>query len=60
MTTPKGAIDDRVDTCKQVWTPADSADLGLRDAVAKILLRLAAAGRLRRVERGLCDRPELN
>jgi hypothetical protein len=41
----------------KVWTPSDFADLGSRTAVDKVLQRLAAAGELRRIERGLYDRP---
>ncbi|WP_223479809.1 DUF6088 family protein [Oricola indica] len=44
----------------EVWTPADFADLGGRAAVDKALQRLAAAGELRRIDRGLYDRPRKN
>lgn len=40
-----------------VWTPTDFVDLGGRAAVDKVLQRLAAAGELRRIDRGLYDRP---
>ncbi|MFT3778294.1 MAG: DUF6088 family protein [Ottowia sp.] len=43
-----------------VWTPADFAALGSRDAVDKALQRLALAGELRRIDRGLYDRPAVN
>ena len=43
-----------------VWTPADFADLGDRAAVDKALQRLTADGDLRRVGRGLYDRPGFN
>ena len=43
-----------------VWTPADFADLGDRTSIDKALQRLAADGDLRRVGRGLYDRPEHN
>lgn len=43
-----------------VWTPSDFADLGSRAAVDKTLQRLAAAGELRRIDRGLYDRPAVN
>lgn len=43
-----------------VWTPADLADLAGRAAIDKVLQRLAAAGDLRRVGRGLYDRPRVN
>jgi hypothetical protein len=39
-----------------VWTATDFADLGTRTAVDKSLQRLAAAGELRRIDRGLYDR----
>lgn len=41
----------------EVWTPGDFADLGSRAAVDKTLQRLAAAGDLRRIDRGLYDQP---
>ena len=44
----------------EVWTPGDFADLGTRAAVDKTLQRLVAAGDLRRVDRGLYDRPRKN
>ncbi|MFL9998775.1 DUF6088 family protein [Paraburkholderia sediminicola] len=40
-----------------VWTPADFAHLGSRAAVDKTLQRLVASGDLRRIDRGLYDRP---
>ena len=48
----------RIDTTPtEVWTPSDFADLGSRAAVDKTLQRLVAAGELRRIDRGLYDRP---
>ncbi len=44
----------------EVWTPSDFADLGSRDAVDKVLQRLAAAQELRRIDRGLYDVPSPN
>lgn len=44
----------------EVWTPSDFADLGSRAAVDKTLQRLAAAGDLRRIDRGLYDVPRKN
>jgi hypothetical protein len=41
-----------------VWTPTDFLDLGSRDAVDKVLQRVARAGELRRIARGLYDRPQ--
>lgn len=44
----------------EVWFPGDFADLGNRAAVDKALQRLVAAGDLRRIDRGLYDRPRTN
>lgn len=44
----------------EVWTPGDFADLGGRAAVDKSLQRLATGGELRRIDRGLYDRPRRN
>lgn len=43
-----------------VWTPSDFADLANRTAIDKALQRLATAGTLRRIDRGLYDRPTTN
>lgn len=43
-----------------VWVPSDFAHLGARDLVDKTLQRMVARGELRRIERGLYDRPALN
>jgi len=43
-----------------VWTPVDFLDLGPRAAVDKALQRLAAHGDLRRVDRGLYDKPRVS
>lgn len=48
------------DQKRRIWTPADFLDLGSRDAVDKALQRLAHSRRIRRIERGLYDRPSLN
>lgn len=51
----------RTATCPdEVWTPGDFVDLGSRAAVDKTLQRLAARGDLRRIDRGLYDRPRSN
>lgn len=50
----------RRDGPRKVWTPADFLDLGSRDAVDKVLQRLATAGQLRRIDRGLYDQPGFN
>lgn len=58
----KTAICKRIDAHAPtaVWTPADFLDLGSRDAVDKTLQRLVAADMLRRVDRGLYDKPGRN
>ncbi len=45
---------------RTVWTPADFLDLGSREAVDKTLQRLVKAQALRRIDRGLYDRPTFN
>ncbi|HEY1856083.1 DUF6088 family protein [Acidocella sp.] len=40
-----------------VWTPVDFLDLGSREAVDKALQRLALAAQIRRLDRGLYDKP---
>ena len=44
----------------KVWTPGDFLDLGKRDAVDKALQRLVGSAVLRRVDRGLYDKPKIN
>ena len=44
----------------QVWVPTDFAQLGNRDAIDKTLQRMMQAGDLRRIDRGLYDKPTLN
>jgi hypothetical protein len=58
----KSQISDRISRRSPgyVWTPIDFLDLGPRAAVDKALQRLTAAGELRRVDRGLYDRPRRN
>ena len=48
------------DAPRQVWTPADFADIGARAAVDKALQRMVTSGQLRRIERGLYDKPAQN
>ena len=43
-----------------VWTAADFLDLGNRDAVDKAFQRLVASSDIRRIDRGLYDKPWLN
>ncbi|MBY3495652.1 hypothetical protein HFN75_28540 [Rhizobium laguerreae] len=48
------------DALRKVWTPSDFIDLASRDAVDKALQRLTKAGTLRRIDRGLYDKPGFN
>lgn len=48
------------DAPRQVWSPADFADIGARAAVDKALQRMVTSGQLRRIERGLYDKPSQN
>ena len=43
-----------------VWVPSDFAHLGSRDAIDKTLQRMVQAGDLRRIDRGIYDRPNVN
>lgn len=45
---------------RRVWVPTDFAAFGNRDAVDKTLQRLVHDGELRRIDRGLYDRPIIN
>lgn len=56
----KAAILDRAAMPGSVWTPSDFLDLGGRDAVDKALQRLSKSGELRRIDRGLYDKPAHN
>lgn len=55
-------ISTMIDTTPQgrVWVPADFASLASRDLIDKTLQRMVAAGQLRRIDRGLYDRPSIN
>lgn len=44
----------------EVWTANDFAALGSRSAIDKVLQRLVTTGELRRIDRGLYDRPTKN
>lgn len=44
----------------KVWTPVDFVDLGPRDAVDKALQRMVKSNQLRRIARGLYDKPKTN
>jgi hypothetical protein len=58
----KGAITDRMAATVPfgVWTPIDFVDLGPYEAVRQALHRLAQAQDIRRITRGLYDKPRLN
>jgi hypothetical protein len=47
-------------TPASVWTPVDFLDLGSREAVDKTLQRLTHIDQIRRLDRGLYDRPRRN
>ena len=57
---PRHVLDRIIAEPGKVWTPADFADLGPREAVDKALQRMVKSGELRRVERGLYDKPKMN
>jgi hypothetical protein len=58
----KAAITDRMagGTTPSVWTPRDFLDLGPREAVDQVLHRLTRNGDIRRIARGLYDKPAIN
>ncbi|NBW75752.1 MAG: hypothetical protein EBR34_08125 [Sphingomonadaceae bacterium] len=58
----KAQILDRIDrgAPNAVWTPSDFLDLAGRDAVDKTLQRLVKWSELRRIDRGLYDKPQFN
>ncbi|MEP2985680.1 hypothetical protein DSM14862_04224 (plasmid) [Sulfitobacter indolifex] len=61
MKTLPDRLRARVDDApRQVWTPADFADIGGRAAVDKALQRMVTSGQLRRIQRGLYDKPSQN
>ncbi len=50
----------RSDGSNHVWVPADFSTLGSRDAIDKTLQRMVSGGELRRIDRGLYDRPVID
>lgn len=62
MSDLKSIISAQIDAVGpgQVWVPTDFAQLGNRDAIDKTLQRMVQAGDLRRIDRGLYDKPTLN
>lgn len=62
MTTLKTHISALIEAAEpgQVWVPTDFAQLGTRDSIDKTLQRMVKAGELRRIDRGLYDKPKIN
>ena len=62
MSSLKSSILAQIDAAEpgHVWVPADFAQLGNRNVIDKTLQRMVLAGELRRINRGLYDRPKLN
>ena len=62
MSDLKSIIAAQINTANpgHVWVPSDFAQLGNRDAIDKTLQRMVQAGDLRRIDRGLYDKPTLN
>lgn len=62
MSDLKFAISSQINTAGagHVWVPTDFAHLGNRDAIDKTLQRMVLAGDLRRIDRGLYDKPTIN
>lgn len=62
MSDLKSAISLQINTsgAGRAWVPADFAHLGKRDAIDKTLQRMVLAGELRRIDRGLYDKPAMN
>ncbi|MGH8788326.1 MAG: DUF6088 family protein [Cupriavidus necator] len=62
MSDLRNSISELLDLAgpNRVWVPSDFSSLGKRDAVDKVLQRMVLAGELRRIDRGLYDRPRLN
>ncbi|HAT1883609.1 TPA: DUF6088 family protein [Legionella pneumophila] len=59
--TLKNLIIERIKNNKeQIWTPADFIDLGDSEAIKKTLQRLVNNHQLRRIDRGLYDKPRTN
>lgn len=60
--TLKTAILERIQSKAEpaVWTAIDFLDLGDRDAIDKVFQRLVKANKLRRIDRGLYDKPKTN
>jgi len=57
---PEMILDRVSNASSKVWTPGDFADIGTRDAIDKALQRMIKSDQLRRIERGLYDKPSFN
>ncbi len=62
MSDIRSNIIAKIDTAEsgKVWVPTDFAQFGNRDAIDKTLQRLVSASKLRRIDRGLYDKPAVN
>ena len=62
MSDIKSNIVAKIDSADsgKVWVPTDFAQFGNREAIDKTLQRLVGAGKLRRIDRGLYDKPAVN
>lgn len=62
MSELKSNISARIEAAdpRQVWVPTDFTQLGNRDAIDKTLQRMVSTGELRRIDRGLYDKPRLS
>jgi len=62
MSDIRSNIVAKIDTAEsgKVWVPTDFAQFGNRDAIDKTLQRLVSASKLRRIDRGLYDKPAVN
>lgn len=61
MPTARNTILERIkDAPDKAWTPSDFTDLATRQTVDKVLQRLTKEGELRRIDRGMYDRPTVN
>lgn len=57
---PELILDRISNASNKVWTPRDFADIGSREAVDKALQRMVKNDQLRRIERGLYDKPSFS
>ena len=60
QTLPDRLLARIIDAPQRVWTPVDFVDIGSRAAVDKALQRMVMSGQLRRIQRGLYDKPSHN